>query len=133
MGSNLAKVLPNVDTAELVSVVAQYSKKFGAMIGRAAWNNGRTAIKIITKHGGQVLVHITVPQNMSKNQRDGIIHDFSKLGLTQALIGAATHDLSPYSPLLGQFVKFTRGHYPHSPPSSNFSPPHTRISSATAP
>lgn len=27
MGSNLAKVLPNVDTAELVSVVAQYSKK----------------------------------------------------------------------------------------------------------
>jgi hypothetical protein len=90
MGSNLAKVLPNVDTAELVSVVAQYSKKFGAMIGRAAWNNGRTAIKIITKHGGQVLVHITVPQNMSKNQRDGIIHDFSKLGLTQALIGAAT-------------------------------------------
>ena len=36
MGSNLAKVLPNVDTAELVSVVAQYSKKFGAMIGRAA-------------------------------------------------------------------------------------------------
>lgn len=26
MGSNLAKVLPNVDTAELVSVVAQYSK-----------------------------------------------------------------------------------------------------------
>lgn len=90
MGSNLAKVLPNVDTAELVSIAAQYSKKFGAMMGRAVWNNGRTAIKIITKHGGQVLVHITVPQNMSKNQRDGIIHDFSKLGLTQALIGAAT-------------------------------------------
>lgn len=90
MGSNLAKVLPNVDTAELVSIAAQYSKKFGAMMGRAVWNNGQTAIKIITKHGGQVLVHITVPQNMSKNQRDGIIHDFSKLGLTQALIGAAT-------------------------------------------
>lgn len=90
MGSSLAKVLPNVDAAELISVAAQYSKKFSAMIGRAVWNNGHTAVKIITPHGGQILAYITVPKNMSKDQRNEIIRDFSKLGLTQALIGAAT-------------------------------------------
>lgn len=90
MGSNLTKVLPSVDTGELISVAAQYSKKFGAMIGRAVWNNGRTAIKIVTPYGGQILTYITVPKNISKDQRNGIIRDFSKLGLTQALIGAAT-------------------------------------------
>lgn len=90
MGSSLERVLPHVNTTELISVAAQYSKKFGALVGRAVWNNGRTAIKIITPHGAEVLSFITVPQNMSKAQRDEIIHDLLKLGLTQALVGAAT-------------------------------------------
>ena len=90
MGSSLERVLPHVDTSELASVAAQYSKKFGAMIGRAVWNNGRTAVKIMTPHGAQVLSFINVPQNMSKEQRDEVIHDLLKLGLSQALVGLAT-------------------------------------------
>lgn len=90
MGSNLAQVIPSVDTDKLISVAAQYSKKFGAIIGHAVWNTGRTAVKIVTPHGGHVVAYITVPKNMSKDQRDGIIRDFAKLGFTQTLIGAAT-------------------------------------------
>lgn len=90
MGSNLTKVLPSVDTAELISVAAQYSKKFAAMIGHAVWSNGRTGIKIVTSHGAQVFSFVIVPQNMSREQRDGIILDLLKLGFTQSLAGAAT-------------------------------------------
>lgn len=90
MGSNLARVLPHVNTNELVSVAAKYSKKIGAVVGQAHWSNGLTAIKIITPHGAQVLISIIVPKVTSKGQRNEVIHDLSKLGFKQALIGVAT-------------------------------------------
>lgn len=88
MGSSLARVIPHVDTDKMVSAVAKFSKKYGVAIGRATWNGGRTAIKVITTHGAQVVTTIVIPEVKSKIQRDNLIKDLHKLGFNQETTAA---------------------------------------------
>lgn len=88
MGSSLARVIPHVDADKMVSAVAKFSKKYSAVIGRATWNNGRTAIKAITTHGAQVVTTVIIPEVKTKIQRDNLIKDLHKLGFNQETTAA---------------------------------------------
>lgn len=81
MGSSLARVIPHVDTDKMVSAVAKFSKKYGAAIGRATWNGGQTAIKVITTHGAQVVTTIVIPEVKSKSSGTTLLKIFTNLDL----------------------------------------------------
>lgn len=91
MGSNLAKVLPHIDADKMVSAVAKFSKKHGAAIGRAVWNNGRTVIKAVTTHGAQVMTTVVIPEVKSKAHRNGLVKDLRKLGFNQETTADIMH------------------------------------------
>lgn len=95
MSINLLTVFKNMDfqkvgkaTTNIVSLAFNTNKSNGSRVARAVLDNGTTLIKTVTASGVVSETVHTLPEIVSKAQRNDVIKDLFKQGLKQETIAA---------------------------------------------